>query len=81
MRFFGGLGLMGMVVSLATFVYLTGLYIAFERQQRPIFLAAGILAIISVFLVLVGFLAELIVNQGERIADLEGQINTLHRER
>lgn len=81
MRFFGGLGLMGLVISLATFVYLTGLYMAFERQQRPIFLAAGILAIISVFLILVGFLAELIVNQGERIADLEGQIDTLHRER
>ncbi|MBP7963261.1 MAG: glycosyltransferase [Caldilineaceae bacterium] len=81
MRFFGGLGLMGLVISLVTFVYLTGLYMAFERQQRPIFLAAGILAIISVFLILVGFLAELIVNQGERIADLEGQIDTLHRER
>ena len=81
MRFFGGLGLMGLVISLATFAYLTGIYIAFERQQRPIFTAAGVLVIISVLLILVGFLAELIVNQGERIADLEGQLDTLHRER
>ena len=80
MRFFGGMGLMGMVVSLVTFFYLTGLYIAFERQQRPIFIAAGILAVISVILVLVGFLAELIVNQGERIADLEDLIADMQRD-
>lgn len=81
MRFFGGLGLMGVVVSLITFLYLTVLYFGFATQQRPIFLAAGILAIISVVLILVGFLAELIVNQGERIADLEKQIGSLHGER
>lgn len=74
MRFFGGLGLVGIVLSICTFLYLTGLYIFTETQQRPIFIAAGVLAIISVLLLLVGFLAELIVTQGERIAALEAQM-------
>lgn len=74
MRFFGGIGLTGMAVSLVIFLYLTGLYVFAETQQRPIFLAAGLLAIISVLLLLVGFLAELIVNQGERIAALERRL-------
>jgi len=71
MRFFGGLGLGGIATSLLTFLYLTGLYIFTDTQQRPIFIAAGILAIISVLLFLVGFLAELIVSQTERIESLE----------
>jgi glycosyltransferase involved in cell wall biosynthesis len=74
MRFFGGIGLMGIVLSLLTFLYLTGLYLFTDTQQRPIFLAAGILAIISVLLLLVGFLAELIVSQGERISQLERRL-------
>ena len=71
MRFFGGLGLMGIAVSLLTFLYLTGLYVFTDTQQRPIFITAGILAVISVLLFLVGFLAELIVSQTERIESLE----------
>lgn len=71
MRFFGGLGLAGIVVSLFTFLYLTGLYVFTDTQQRPVFIAAGILAVISVLLFLVGFLAELIVSQTERIEGLE----------
>jgi glycosyltransferase involved in cell wall biosynthesis len=71
MRFFGGLGLAGMAISLAIFIYLTFLYVLTDTQQRPIFYAAGILAVISVLLFLVGFLAELIVTQGERIQQLE----------
>ena len=76
MRFFGGLGLAGIVLSLLTYAYLTGLYLFTETQQRPIFIAAGVLAIISVLLLLVGFLAELIVTQGERIAVLEQQVGS-----
>jgi len=74
MRFFGGLGLGGMLLSLLTFLYLTGLYVFADTQQRPIFIAAGVLAIISVLLLLVGFLAELIVSQGERIEVLEQRL-------
>jgi glycosyltransferase involved in cell wall biosynthesis len=74
MRFFGGLGLLGLVVSALIFVYLVPLYLFAQTQQRPIFISAGVLAIISVLLFLVGFLAELIVSQGERIAILERKI-------
>lgn len=74
MRFFGGLGLAGMTLSLVTFLYLTFLYIFTDTQQRPLFIAAATLAIISVLLFLVGFLAELIVSQGERISELERRV-------
>lgn len=74
MRFFGGIGLVGMAISLLAFLYLTGLYVFTDTQQRPVFLAAGILAVISVLLFLVGFLAELIVTQGARIAGLEKEL-------
>ena len=74
MRFFGGLGLVGIILSFVTFLYLTALYLFAATQQRPIFIAAGVLAIISVLLLLVGFLAELIVSQGERIDVLERQL-------
>ncbi len=74
MRFFGGLGLAGILLSLCTFFYLTGLYLFTATQQRPIFIAAGVLAIISVLLLLVGFLAELIVSEGERINALERRL-------
>ena len=79
MRFFGGLGLTGILASTLTFLYLTGLYLFTETQQRPIFIAAGVLAIISVLLLLVGFLAELIVSQGERISGLERQLHAQPR--
>ena len=75
MRFFGGIGLAGMSISLLTFLLLTALYIFTETQKRPIFLAAGVLAIISVLLFLVGFLAELIVTQGERMTELERRLS------
>jgi hypothetical protein len=71
MRFFGGLGLAGLLISAAVFFYLILLYALAQTQQRPIFIAAGVLASVSVLLILVGFLAELIVTQGARIAELE----------
>lgn len=74
MRFFGGLGLTGIVLSALTYLYLIALYLFTNTQQRPIFIGAGIVAVIGVLLFLVGFLAELIVNQGERIATLEKQM-------
>lgn len=74
MRFFGGLGLTGLVISSAIFLFLAILYVATDTQKRPIFIAAGILTIISVLLILVGFLAELIVTQGARITALEKRL-------
>jgi hypothetical protein len=71
MRFFGGLGLAGLAAAALVFIYLVTLYLFTQTQQRPVFIAAGVLTIVSVLLFLVGFLAELIVSQGERISLLE----------
>ncbi len=79
MRFFGGLGLVGIMVSVVVFVYLILLYFLTETQQRPVFIAAGILAVISVLLILVGFLAELIVTQGQRIVEVERRLDERDR--
>ncbi len=76
MRFFGGIGLACIGISFAVFLFLTGLYVFTETQKRPIFFAAGILAVIGVLLLLVGFLAELIVTQGERIVALEQRLES-----
>ncbi|MCO5211138.1 MAG: glycosyltransferase [Caldilinea sp.] len=80
MRFFGGLGLAGLIVSGVIFAYLILLYLVAQTQQRPIFIAAGILAVISVLLILVGFLAELIVTQGQRIVEVERRLDERDRE-
>jgi glycosyltransferase involved in cell wall biosynthesis len=71
MRFFGGLGLACLGVSGLTYLYLLALWLLAQRQQRPIFIAAGVVALAGLFLFLVGFLAELVVSQGERIEALE----------
>ena len=71
MRFFGGLGLAGLSISSCVYLFLIIIYIASETQKRPIFIANSVLVLISVLLILVGFLAELIVTQGERISALE----------
>ncbi|MCB0141916.1 MAG: hypothetical protein KDE50_18575, partial [Caldilineaceae bacterium] len=52
MRFFGGLGLAGLSISALVFIFLTFLYVLTDTQKRPIFLAAGILTVISVLLLL-----------------------------
>jgi len=79
MRFFGGLGLAGLIVSGAVLAYLSLLYLFAQTQQRPVFIAAGILAVISVLLLLVGFLAELIVTQGQRIVEVERRLDERDR--
>ncbi len=71
MRFFGGLGLGALTASGLIYVYLAYLWFAFETQKRPIFWLAGGLAIAGLLLILIGFVAELIVSQEERIASLE----------
>lgn len=80
MRFFGGLGLAGIIFSGVVFAYLILLYLVAQTQQRPVFIAAGILAVISVLLILVGFLAELIVTQGQRIVEVERRLDERDRE-
>ena len=81
MRFFGGIGLAGLVVSGLILLGLTIYYFGFQTQVRPLFFSALTLAVISVLLVLVGFLAELIVTQGERINELERELSRGEREK
>ena len=71
MRFFGGLGLAALLASGLTYVWLLWLWLASATQKRPVFFFAGGVAIAGLLLFLFGFLAELIVNQGERLAALE----------
>ncbi|MCC7355403.1 MAG: hypothetical protein IT330_16810, partial [Anaerolineae bacterium] len=80
MRFFGGLGLACLSISGLTYLYLLILWLLEQTQQRPIFTAAGILALAGLFLFLVGFLAELVVSQGERIEALEREWQSLRDE-
>lgn len=80
MRFFGMLGLASLTVSGTTFIYLAYLWFSRGKQQRPIFWAAGVLALAGLLLILVGFLAELVVNQQEHLSRLERRVEALeHR--
>jgi glycosyltransferase involved in cell wall biosynthesis len=71
MRFFGGLGLAALAVSGLTYVGLLYLWLSSATQKRPLFWLAGGLAIAGLLLFLIGFLAELIVNQGERLNEVD----------
>ena len=74
MLFFGGLGLILSAASLTTFVVLAIMYLANLGQRRPVFDFAGILLLIGILFFILGFLAELIVNQNERVDELERRL-------
>ena len=71
MRFFGGLGLIALVISGLTYLFLLVYWLVAQTQVRPLFSAAGVLLLAGLILFLIGFLAELIVSQGERLVDVE----------
>jgi glycosyltransferase involved in cell wall biosynthesis len=71
MLFFGTIGLSLIAVALLLGLYLLYLWFAFVMQKRPIFNLAVVLALAGLLLLLVGFMAELIVDQQERITELE----------
>ena len=71
MRFFGGLGLALLAVTGLTYAGLAAYYILAQTQIRPLFIAASVLGLAGLLLILVGFIAELIVNQSEQIRELE----------
>jgi glycosyltransferase involved in cell wall biosynthesis len=81
MRFFGGLGLASLLISGVIFLYLIFLWFAFETQRRPIFWLALGLALAGLLFFLVGFLAELIVAQGDRLTELERKLDALTEDR
>lgn len=77
MQFFGGLGLIIVVASLLIFATLTAVYLASLGQRRPVFDFAGVLLLVGILFFVVGFLAELIVSQSERVEELEARLNDL----
>jgi hypothetical protein len=77
MRFFGGLGLGCLGIAGVTYVFLLALWLVDQTQKRPIFIAASVLALAGLVLLLVGFVAELIVSQGERLRELELEVREL----
>jgi len=81
MLFFGSIGLALIAVSVLLGLYLLYIWFAFVMQKRPIFNLAVILALAGLLLLLVGFLAELIVDQQDRIADLEQAVRDLSEDR
>jgi glycosyltransferase involved in cell wall biosynthesis len=77
MIFFGGIGLGMIGVALATFAALAVMYLINLGQRRPIFDFAGVLLLVGVLFFIVGFLAELIVSQSERVDALEARLRDL----
>ena len=81
MLFFGSIGLALIAVSVLLGLYLLYIWFAFVMQKRPIFNLAVVLTLAGLLLLLVGFLAELIVDQQDRIADLERAVRELSEDR
>ncbi|MFB0545361.1 MAG: glycosyltransferase family 2 protein [Anaerolineae bacterium] len=77
MLFFGSLGLILISIAIIIGLFLLYLWFAYYMQKRPVLLSAGVLALAGLLLFLVGFLAELVVNQQERVEDLERAIREL----
>ena len=77
MLFFGGLGAGSVGIGILVYIYLAILYLVQTKQQRPLFYFAGVLVMAGLLLFLVGFMAELIVTQGERIEELERTMDYL----
>jgi len=81
MLFFGSIGLALIGLAALLGLYLLYIWFAFVMQKRPIFNMAVVLALAGLLLLLVGFLAELIVDQQDRIAELEHAVRELNRDR
>ena len=81
MRFFGGLGIGSLLISGFIFLYLAFLWFSRGAQRRPIFWMALGLALAGLLFFLVGFLAELIVAQGDRLTELERKLDRLADDR
>jgi glycosyltransferase involved in cell wall biosynthesis len=77
MRFFGGIGLACLGITGVTYAILLALYLIDQTQKRPIFIGASVLALAGLLLLLVGFIAELIVSQGDQIRELENEVRRL----
>lgn len=74
MLFFGSLGLAVIGAGGLTLVYLLWLWLSEQTQQRPVFTFSVFLIVAGLLLFLVGFLAELVVSQTERLDDIEERL-------
>jgi glycosyltransferase involved in cell wall biosynthesis len=74
MLFFGSLGLATIGAGGLTLVYLLWLWLSQETQQRPVFTFSVFLIVAGLLLFLVGFLAELVVTQAERLDEIEERL-------
>jgi cell division protein FtsX len=74
MLFFGAIGSLFALTSLGIGLWLVYIWLATQTQQRPILLLAFVLILAGLLLFLVGFLAELVVSQGERIEAIEQRL-------
>ena len=81
MIFFGALGSALILAASGMGVYLLHQWFTRVRQLRPVFTFGVILALAGLIIFLVGFLAELVVDQHERIDELERVIKDLARDR
>jgi glycosyltransferase involved in cell wall biosynthesis len=79
MLFFGAIGGTMLAASGAIGVYLAWLWLSSETQKRPLLLLAGIGALAGLLVLLVGFLAELVVNVSERVERLERRLHDTNR--
>jgi len=77
MIFFGALGSALILAASGIGVYLLHQWFTRVRQVRPVFTFGVILALAGLIIFLVGFLAELVVDQHERIDELERIIKDL----
>lgn len=74
MLFFGSMGLTAVGAGVVTMLYLLWLWLSQQTQQRPVFTFSVFLIIIGLLLFLVGFLAELVVSQTERLDEIEERL-------
>jgi glycosyltransferase involved in cell wall biosynthesis len=74
MLFFGSLGLLAISGGGLALVYLLWLWLSQTTQQRPVFTFSIFLIVAGLLLFLVGFLAELIVSQTERLDEIEERL-------
>lgn len=77
MLFFGSIGAAFVAGGGLVYLYLLILWLDRGKQQRPLFWFAGVLVLAGLLLFLVGFVAELIVSQQERIEELEESVERL----
>ena len=81
MIFFGALGSALILAAFGIGVYLLHQWFTRVRQLRPVFTFSVTLALAGLIIFLVGFLAELVVDQHERIDELEKIIKDLATDR